>query len=100
MKPEAVLVNTARGGIVDEDALAGALNSGRLAGAGLDVFAQEPLPADSPLRSAENLILTPHNASQSVESLWNIYKTAIDICADFFAGRPSAHILNPEYAGR
>ena len=100
MKPEAVLVNTARGGIVDEDALTDALNSGRLAGARLDVFAQEPLPADSPLRSAENLILTPHNASQSVESLWNIYKTAIDICADFFAGRPSAHILNPEYAGR
>lgn len=60
MKPTAVLVNAARGGIVDEDALAAALDAGRLSAAALDVFEVEPLPADSPLRRARNLLMTPH----------------------------------------
>lgn len=60
IRPSAYLVNLARGGIVDEDALAAALRAGRLAGAALDVFAEEPLPATSPLWSAPNTILTPH----------------------------------------
>jgi (S)-sulfolactate dehydrogenase len=68
MKDGAVLVNTARGGIVDEAALARALRDGKLAGAAMDVFAEEPLPAGSPLAGAPNLILTPHVAGLSVEA--------------------------------
>ncbi|AOB32085.1 3-phosphoglycerate dehydrogenase [Bordetella sp. H567] len=68
MKDGAVLVNTARGGIVDEAALAQALRDGKLRGAAMDVFGEEPLPAGSPLAGAPNLILTPHVAGLSVEA--------------------------------
>lgn len=98
MKPTAVIVNTARGNIIDEDALYDALKEGKIAGAGVDVFATEPLPADSPLLTLDNAVLTPHVSSQTVESLWKIYKMAIDISADFFAGKGSPHILNQDYA--
>ncbi len=95
MKPTAVIVNTARGNIIDEDALYQALKSGQIAGAGVDVFAA--LSVESPLLTLENAVLTPHVSSQTMESLWNIYKMAIDISADFFAGKGSPHILNPDY---
>lgn len=68
MRPDAVLVNAARGGVVDEAALAEALRAGRLAAALLDVFEHEPLPPGSPLEGAPNLILTPHIAGVTVES--------------------------------
>lgn len=100
MKPTAVIVNTSRGNIIDEDALYDALTSGRIAGAGLDVYAREPLPLESSLLKLDNIILTPHVSSQTVESLWRIYAMSIDIAADFFAGKGSPHILNPDYAKR
>ena len=82
---------------MDEDALSDVLQQGTIAGAGLDVFGQEPLPLNSALLKLDNIVLTPHVSSQTVESLWRVYKMAIDIAADFFSGKDSPHILNPGY---
>lgn len=99
MKPDAVLVCTARGKIIDEDAMYDALKARKIGGAGLDVFAEEPLPAASKLIGLDNVILTPHVASQTYESISNTYKKAVDIMADFFEGAPlgSSDLLNPDY---
>ncbi len=97
MKKDAVVVCTARGNLVDEEALAEALKAGKILGAGLDVFAKEPLPADSPLIGLDNVILTPHVSSQTWESLWNIYARAIDIAADYLEGKDiSRDLLNAD----
>ncbi|MDR2021357.1 MAG: hypothetical protein LBQ14_11400 [Treponema sp.] len=100
MKPGAVIVNTSRGNIIVEDVLARAVREGRICGAGMDVFAEEPLPADSPLTGLDNLTLTPHVSSQTAESLWRIYQMAVDIASSFEAGKNSPHILNPDYKNK
>ncbi len=86
MKPDAVLINTARGGIVDERALASALNDGKLAGAALDVFADEPLPGGSALEGAPNLLATPHIAGVTVESNTRISWITVEAVAGALAG--------------
>jgi D-3-phosphoglycerate dehydrogenase len=74
MKPTAILVNTARGGLVDTDALVEALERRALGGAGLDVFEQTPLADDHPLRSLDNVVLTPHAAAYTEEALAEVRK--------------------------
>ena len=77
MKPGTVVVNTARGPIIDEAALVRALQSGHLGGAGLDVFEHEPLPADSPLRQMDNVMLAPHNSNSSPEAWERVHLNTI-----------------------
>jgi D-3-phosphoglycerate dehydrogenase len=94
MKPGALLINCARGGLVDEDALADALSRGALGGAALDVFDKEP-PIDSPLLSAPNLIVTPHVAASTREAQAQVSTEIAEQVVDFFAGRPVAYPINP-----
>jgi D-3-phosphoglycerate dehydrogenase len=97
MRPGALLVNTCRGGLIDEAAIAAALRAGRLGGAALDVFETEPLPAGSPLRSLPNVLLSPHAAWYSPASLAELPVRAAGQVVDFLAGRPVPSIVNPEY---
>jgi D-3-phosphoglycerate dehydrogenase len=87
LRPSAVVVNTSRGPLVDQDALAAALREGRLAGAGLDVFEEEPLPAASPLRGLPNVLLTPHAAFYSDTSLANLQRLAAEEADRALAGQ-------------
>ena len=88
MKPGAVLVNTARGSLVDEAALARALSSGRLRAAGLDVFAREPMPADNPLLGLDNVALAPHVAWLTMDTIERSLEVALDNCRRLATGEP------------
>lgn len=88
MKPTAYLVNTSRGPIVDEAALVAALRERRIAGAALDVYDQEPLPADHPLRTLDNTVLTPHIGYVTTDSYRVFYGEAVEDVAAFLAGQP------------
>jgi len=96
MKRGAVLVNTARGGIIDETALAAALRSGQLAAAALDVFAREPLPADSPLLGLQNLVMTPHVGSATASTRAKMADLAVANARAALAGEWLPHCANPE----
>jgi phosphoglycerate dehydrogenase-like enzyme len=88
LKPTAYLVNTSRGPIVDEVALAEALRAGRLAGAGLDVFGTEPLPVGHPLLSAPNTLLTPHIGYVTADTYQIFYTGAVEAIGAFLDGHP------------
>jgi len=88
MKPSAILVNTSRGPITDTEAVVAALNEGRLAYAGFDVYDQEPLPIDHPLRSAPNVILTPHIGYVTDENYRSSYPQIVENVVGFLDGKP------------
>lgn len=96
MKPTAYLINTARGPVVDESALLRALNENWIAGAAIDAFVVEPLPADHPLRSAPNLLLTPHQASFGTDTGARVSEAAARAIVEMQAGRKPQWIVNPE----
>lgn len=88
MRPTACLINTSRAAIVEQDALVAALRGGVIAGAGIDVFDAEPLPADHPLRTAPNLLATPHLGYVTADNYRTYFREAIEDIAAFLAGTP------------
>ena len=99
MKSTALVINTARGQLIDEPALAKALRSGQIGGAGLDVFESEPLEADSPLRGLDNVILAPHVAGVTAESTMRMSADAANTVVDVLAGSwPRDVVVNGIYS--
>ena len=96
MKPTAYLINTARGALIDEAALAKVLNEGVIAGAALDAFVTEPLPAEHPLRTAKSVLLTPHLASFARETGARVSNTGAQAIVDLMNGRNPQFVVNPE----
>lgn len=96
MHPEAILVNTSRGGVIDTDALVQALEEGQIYGAALDVHEQEPIPADHPLTTFDTVVLTPHIAWYTEESYFELKRRTLGNVADVVSGVRPRNILNPE----
>ncbi|KQY04091.1 hydroxyacid dehydrogenase [Mycobacterium sp. Root135] len=94
MKGDAVLVNTSRGAIVDEQALADALREGRLAAAGLDVFAVEPVPADNPLLTLDNVVVTPHVTWYTADTMRRYLAVGVDNCRRLRDGEQLVNLVN------
>jgi D-3-phosphoglycerate dehydrogenase len=94
MRQGAVVVNVSRGGLIDEEALARALASGRIGGAGIDTFSQEPLPPEHPLRSTPNTILTPHIAWRSNRSTGALQEGAVERARLALTGQPLTDVVN------
>jgi phosphoglycerate dehydrogenase-like enzyme len=95
MKPDAILVNISRGPIVEENALIEALRAGRLAGAGLDVFDREPLPADHPFRSLDNVVVTPHTGYVTEHLFRTAWQRMAEDVAAYLAGSPIRVVTDP-----
>jgi D-3-phosphoglycerate dehydrogenase len=100
MKDGVILVNTARGAVIDESALVEALRSGKIGAAGLDVMEQEPLPAGSALRQFSNVTFTTHVASYSQEAVETLYRFGAEIGADMLSGTWVSTIVNPDVRGK
>lgn len=94
MKPSAYLINTARGEVVDEAALADALDAGRLAGAGLDVFSEEPVSPDNPLLKSDKVMLSPHLAGGTNESRARIFQVSLDNLLRALKGEKPLYVVN------
>ena len=96
MKPDAILINASRGGVVNETALVNALENNEIAGAGLDVFSREPVADDNPLLKRDNVILTPHSAALTKECVARMATEAATCVLDVFAGREPKNVANRE----
>ncbi len=96
MKPTAYLINVGRGGLVDETALVRALESGEIAGAGLDVFDTEPLPAESPLWDAPNILMTPHTSGEVIDHRVRTARFFVEQLRRYLAGEPLRNVIDPE----
>jgi phosphoglycerate dehydrogenase-like enzyme len=96
MKPDSYIINIGRGGTIDEKALLRALQEGWIAGAGLDVFEQEPLPADSPFWGLKNMIITPHYSGASPHYNERAMEVFLDNLARYRAGRPLTHVVDKQ----
>ncbi|MCK4795291.1 MAG: hydroxyacid dehydrogenase [Desulfobacteraceae bacterium] len=94
MKPDAILINASRGGVVNEAALCEALQNNRIAGAGLDMFSQEPVMEDHPFLKLENVILTPHSAALTRECVTRMATEAAGSVLDVFGGREPPNVAN------
>ena len=100
MKPHAVLVNTSRGGVIDEPALVDALRDGRLAAAGLDVFAEEPVDPDNPLLHLDNVVVTPHVTWYTADTMRRYLIQAVDNCRRLHDGRDLVNVVNGRQDGK